>query len=957
MAHDVFISYSHLDKTVADAVCAKLEQRHVRCWIAPRDVIPGADWGGSIIHAINESRVMVLVFSSSANSSPQIRREIERAVHKGVIIVPLRIENINPTEALEYFMSTVHWLDAVTPPIENHLDRLAQTVKTFLGQPDLRDVPAAGAPSVAAATGAATTAARALEESQRKRKRWRMAIAPSLAAVAVLAVTTVYVIHHYAGAPANQSVAIPETPRQSVAILGFKNLGNAGEDWLGNALPEMLNTELAAGSGVRMISGEDVAKSATDLALPVMPSYGKDTLSKLRGILNADYVVAGSFVAAGNQKSDAVRLDLRLQDAISGETVSSFAESGSIGTLPDLVKQTADTFRAKLNIQNLNAIQSAQAQAALSSDPEALHLYSDGLARLRTFDALGARDPLQRAIALEANWAAPHAALANAWQLLGYDANALDEAKKAVALSANLSEVEQRSIEARYRELNSEWPKAINIYGDLWGVFKDEPNYALELAKAQTAAGRGQDALATLAKLESMPQMAGDPRINLARAFAAESMSNVKLQETSAAAAAEKASTLGSRYLAAQAYWQDCSALFNMGQLPQAMAACQKAADAAPFALEIEARTKTVEASILLDQGQSADALEMRQQALATAREVGSNKDIIGALMNLANIQATQGQIADAQKNEQEAIVIAREIGDNQQLLDLESITASDSETEGDYQQAKSLFEDALKTAQEIGDQGGVSTALQNLGALSLLMGDLTPAEKDVRQGLSISQTAHLQSITASGFGNLGDIEMVRGDLTDARKNYADELNLFTGIGDQGDVAGSKLSIAQVALEEGKIGEAEGLAQQAIQEFQAEKLVDGEGDARNTLARALIWQGNLTAGQNEIDNAGKIGVQDYAIKVSLTITAARLKSRSGNVDGARQDLESQLAQAKQKNLVGLQFEARLALAEIEAPSDSKSKGALLAALQTDARNSGYVLVATKAERLQNSPPR
>ena len=132
MPHDVFISYSSLDKTAADATCAALEAAGIRCWIAPRDIIPGKEWGDAIIEAINASRVLVLIFSANANASPQIRREVERAVHKGIPIIPLRIEDILPTHALEYFIGTVHWLDALTPPLENHLRRLAESVRTLL---------------------------------------------------------------------------------------------------------------------------------------------------------------------------------------------------------------------------------------------------------------------------------------------------------------------------------------------------------------------------------------------------------------------------------------------------------------------------------------------------------------------------------------------------------------------------------------------------------------------------------------------------------------------------------------------------------------------------------------------------------------------------------------------------------------------------------------------------------
>src|SRR6476620_10667551 len=90
MEYDVFISYSHPDKASADAACATLEQAGIRCWIAPRDIVPGMDWGESIVTAITGAKVLVLIFSQHANESPQIKREVERAVAKGLPIIPVR---------------------------------------------------------------------------------------------------------------------------------------------------------------------------------------------------------------------------------------------------------------------------------------------------------------------------------------------------------------------------------------------------------------------------------------------------------------------------------------------------------------------------------------------------------------------------------------------------------------------------------------------------------------------------------------------------------------------------------------------------------------------------------------------------------------------------------------------------------------------------------------------------
>ena len=121
MQFDAFISYASADKTAADAACAVLEACGIRCWVAPRDISPGREYGAAIIDAIDRCRVMVLIFSSSANDSPQVRREIERAASKGVAIMPVRIEKVVPTKSMEYFLGDIHWLDAMTPPIENHL--------------------------------------------------------------------------------------------------------------------------------------------------------------------------------------------------------------------------------------------------------------------------------------------------------------------------------------------------------------------------------------------------------------------------------------------------------------------------------------------------------------------------------------------------------------------------------------------------------------------------------------------------------------------------------------------------------------------------------------------------------------------------------------------------------------------------------------------------------------------
>ncbi|MDT3699325.1 MAG: toll/interleukin-1 receptor domain-containing protein [Thermincola sp.] len=123
MAHDVFISHSSKDKNTADAICSILELNKIRCWIAPRDVTPGKKYATCIIEAIKQSKVLVVVFSSNSNSSDPVSSELESAMRYGVVIIPFRIENTIPTEEMEFYLASRHWLDAITPPLEKHILR------------------------------------------------------------------------------------------------------------------------------------------------------------------------------------------------------------------------------------------------------------------------------------------------------------------------------------------------------------------------------------------------------------------------------------------------------------------------------------------------------------------------------------------------------------------------------------------------------------------------------------------------------------------------------------------------------------------------------------------------------------------------------------------------------------------------------------------------------------------
>ncbi|MGB2962520.1 MAG: ABC transporter substrate-binding protein [Anaerolineales bacterium] len=133
---DIFVSYSSQDKSIADAVVAAHEQAGIRCWYAPRDIAPGADWADSITKAIHDCSIMVLIFSKEANRSQRVIDEVNYAISQEKPLLPFRIESSNPTGALSLHLSSRHWLDAYDPGWEDHIERLVKSVTINLEDAD-----------------------------------------------------------------------------------------------------------------------------------------------------------------------------------------------------------------------------------------------------------------------------------------------------------------------------------------------------------------------------------------------------------------------------------------------------------------------------------------------------------------------------------------------------------------------------------------------------------------------------------------------------------------------------------------------------------------------------------------------------------------------------------------------------------------------------------------------------
>jgi tetratricopeptide (TPR) repeat protein/tRNA A-37 threonylcarbamoyl transferase component Bud32 len=779
------------------------------------------------------------------------------------------------------------------------------------------------------------------------------------------------------------------TPRRAVAILGFKNLSGAAEtQWLSAGLAEMLSSELGANGKLRLIAGENVARTKLELGLTETDSLARDSLARLRTQLGADAVVLGSYATLEGPAGRQIRLDLRLQDAVRGEITSTIAETGTEAQLFDLVSRAGKRLRQALGVQDEGETQ--EARAALASNPAAARLYSEGVSKLRLFDPVGARELLERAVAADPNNALAHSGLAAAWSALGYDGKASQEAKAAYDLAAGLPQEERLLIQGRYLETVQDWSRAAEIYWNLWSLFPDNLDYGLRLAAAQTGAGRIDEALATAAALHKLPPPSNeDTRIDLAEATAAGARADFQRQQLAASRAAAKAQARGAPLMVAQARLLECRALRNLGQGQRAIDSCEEGrrlyAAAGDRAGVAEALTHA--ANVLYDRGDLAAASPLYEQALATYRELGNRGGEAGALNNIAVVLKSQGDLESARQLYEQVLAISREVasraGEAYALNNLAGVLLRRGELDqagklfeqalairreqgdksgeaysldnigvvlrkrGNLQEARRRHEESLRIRREIGQKIGEVSSLYNLGTVLLEQGELAAARKRFEESLALAAQTGNKSAAAYAHFGLGEVAARQGELAEARKRHEAALALRRGLGEKATAAESEAALAAVLLDAGAAAGAETLARGAVDELGRQGAAAGQAVALTTAALAAAAQGKSAAARADVDHALALVGNDQDLRSGLTVQlrAAQLH-RSANPKATAQSV---LTQATHAGLLDLQLEARLALARLETERGQSAEAqAALASVQREAKALGYGLIARKA---------
>jgi len=630
-----------------------------------------------------------------------------------------------------------------------------------------------------------------------------------------------------------------------------------------------LETELAAGERLRVISGDRVAQ--------VVAESGD-----IAGMLGAQLVV--------HVKADA--------HAITAHVVR--ADEAFDLTAADATA-LAVALRERLGIAALTAAERHAAHAALVEPAEAAQHYALGLAALRRDDSQAARGEFAKAAALAPNAPLVHAALARAWDSLGYERQARDEADRAFALAGELARTDKLQIEALRAGTQGNWVRAAELYGALWEFFPDDLEWGLDLADAQSHAGRNKELEGTLAAMRRVPPpQSDDPRIDLAEADMAE----------------------------------------NLGDFKREREVCEHAVakSQAPGRHALLARARSFEGWAELQLGNADQAIADYEVTLATSRELGDQIDAAGSMVNIANVRRRQGKPDEAMKLYQDALAIYDQFGAKSRMwvaLNGSAIVLADR---GDLEGAQHAFEHARDVTRDTGDRVGEATADVNIGLVAFERGALDDAKTAEEAAVAIARELGDKRMIGMAQHALGGIFEELGDTSEARRRYELALAAREDAGDAAGQATTRASLAGLLVDDGKLDEAIASAQLAAQDLEKQELPDEAAAAYTTLADAQLAAGHKDLAAQAADKAETLAKQgeDKPTQLGVELVKARLAADPKAAD-------SVATRAKQLGFTGVAFEARIAAAQLR-----KSKKQL-AEVATEAKAAGFAGLARRGK--------
>ncbi len=672
--------------------------------------------------------------------------------------------------------------------------------------------------------------------------------------------------------------------RPSVAVVGFTNLsGDPKVAWIGTALAELITVELGAGEDLRLVPGANVERMKLDLGISESETFDAEALAAIGGNLGTDYVVVGSYLVLGQGAAQQLTIQPAVQSTLSSEVLVSVRETGTGTDLVDLVARAGTSLRTTLGAGMLTPQQSAAMRATHSENPEAAQLYYQGLKKLRRYEAIEAKELLEKAVAADPGYALAHLALSKAWRTLGYSREAQESAREAFERRRGLSREATLLIEGRYYTTTGQWQEAAGVYGAVWRFFPDNLEYGLLLASVEDN-GQSQKALLTLESLRQLPApLNEDPRIDILEAGIAYSLSDYTRLLAAAEAGAARAEALGAKLAHARALrWQ--------GVVYKARGENEKA-----------------EASL--------------QRARDLYLSVGDTNGAADVMNISANLIKSRGQLDRSEAIHREALQIVSQTGNRRQIATLQTNLADTMHRRGDLRGAKALFEESLALAVDLGDRKREVTRIKHIAEVEIALGELTSAAEGLARAVKYAEEIDYGLVLLESCVSMGILLLKEGKLDEVEAWYerAEQENvrlesrelsltihsrraeLYLARGDL-EKASQELDVVEEVLaelaadrsellflrsrllrEQGRGAEAVKLLEEARRGFEAQGLRDRTRLAAAALAEALLEAGESAAAQEMLPALREEGSisQSLEVQLAVAISAARVAMAGG----------------------------------------------------------------------------
>ena len=741
------------------------------------------------------------------------------------------------------------------------------------------------------------------------RRRW-----PLVAAALVLAAGAIFfATRRHAGPDARPSVALGEV----------RNLGAADTAWMGTALGEMLGSELASGDSVRIVPADRVAR----LQSPQQSG--------------ARFVLTGSYLAL--PEPGQLRVDLALAEIQTGHEVVHVSETGARAELFDIVGRAGARLRKALDVPDPRPADTASARSSFPRNPTAARAYAEALDRWRHYDLVGARTLLEKAIDADPSFPLSHHVLSEVLSDLEEDKRAIAEGQRAQSLAKHLPRQEKLAIDAHLAGMQGNWDEAVRVDRALATFYPDDVEVGLALAKAQFEGEHLDDALATVAALRRLP--GADARIDLLEAEVADRKHDEKRTIELATHAQQQAIAQHEKSLEANATFFLARALRKQGQTARSAETARRART-----LMAELGDRGYEAKSIMEiafaaqrQGDLALAESSAKEAYAIFDGIGARGDAVWALLNVANSHLIAGKLSQARGEYEHVAAVEHELGAvNDEASAIMNLANVQVHT-GEFVAARANYERVLAMNIERHNVRDEPLVRLNLAELWRSLGDLDAAEAHLAKAKPMAFDTGAGTSEVAALEVQGELLTDRDDRAGARKAFEEARSLCDKAGDREGAILLRLGLVRLLLEDKTPDKAAAEARTLADDAQKAGMRDESIGALEFLAQAAIATHDLAAAETAVAKAAELAAasEDIGTRYGLALARARVDAAAGRTAAARKGFAGVIADAQQRNALGLVFDARLAQADaFHQPS---------AALAADAKKHGFALIARRAQ--------